>query len=291
MTQRELNYYRIQKAIAYIENNYRRQPDLDEVAKVANLSPFHFQKLFVDWVGISPKKFMQYITVSYLRTKIQQTQNMIEAAEEVGFSSSSRVHDLFIHIEAVSPQQYKSSGHGLELFFGYHPSPFGLCFIAVTAKGICELSFIDVEFKSEALKCLQIKWPFASLSHCQDITWSYVEKIFPKNGNRQESLLLLVQGSAFKIKVWEALLKIPPGEVCSYKQLAQQLDCVHGERAIASAAGQNPISYLIPCHRIICKNGTVGQFHYGKVRKRMMLGWELAQANECMQVQTGAEAT
>jgi AraC family transcriptional regulator, regulatory protein of adaptative response / methylated-DNA-[protein]-cysteine methyltransferase len=271
-----INYNRLYQAIGYITEHYKEQPDLNKVASAVYMSPFHFQKLFIDWVGLSPKKFVQFLSINYLRQRIQDTQNMIDAADEVGFSSQSRVHDLFISIEGVSPQQYKSGGKGLELFYGYHASPFGLCFIAVTEKGVAELRFIDEEVKRNEYQLFSDKWHFAKLSHRPDITQNYIHDIFKPTREHPEKLHLIVQGSPFKIKVWEALVNIPFGEVRSYQQVAEKLGCPHALRAVASAAGKNPISYLIPCHRIITKNGNVGHFHYGKVRKQAMIGWEMA---------------
>jgi len=271
------NYYRIEKAIGYISEHFRDQPDLEDVAKFVHVSPFHFQKLFVDWVGISPKGFIQYLTLDYLRAKIREAKNMIDAADMAGLSSQSRVHDLFVKIEGVSPQQYKSAGKGLELYYGYHATPFGLCFIAVSEQGICDLHFIDEERTRNEYANFIAKWPFAKIYHQPERTQTYIQKMFGENNKNSERLQVMVQASDFKIKVWEALLKIPFGEVRSYQQLANQIGCPQAVRAVASAAGQNPVSYLIPCHRVITQQGTVGSFGYGKVRKLAMISWELAQ--------------
>lgn len=256
--------------------NFKQQPDLDEVAEKINLSPFHFQRIFLDWVGLTPKKFLQYLTLDYLKNSIHQTQNVIEAANLAGLSSQSRVYDLFVNIEGVSPQQFKSAGVGLEIFYGYHASPFGICFIAITDRGICDLHFIDENSDRKEYEVFSKKWSFAQLNHRPDITQSYIQKIFKPGENAQEKLNLLVQGTDFQVKVWEALVNIPFGVVRSYQQVAAQLGYANGIRSVASAAGKNPILYLIPCHRIISKDGTVGDFQYGKVRKRTMIAWEMA---------------
>ncbi|MBB6107754.1 DNA-O6-methylguanine--protein-cysteine S-methyltransferase /Transcriptional regulator Ada [Mucilaginibacter lappiensis] len=271
-----VNYYRIEKAISYMTANFKQQPDLDEVAEKINLSPFHFQRIFLDWVGLTPKKFLQYLTLDYLKNSIHQTQNVIEAANLAGLSSQSRVYDLFVNIEGVSPQQFKSAGVGLEIFYGYHASPFGICFIAITDRGICDLHFIDENSDRKEYEVFSKKWSFAQLNHRPDITQSYIQKIFKPGENAQEKLNLLVQGTDFQVKVWEALVNIPFGVVRSYQQVAAQLGYANGIRSVASAAGKNPILYLIPCHRIISKDGTVGDFQYGKVRKRTMIAWEMA---------------
>jgi AraC family transcriptional regulator, regulatory protein of adaptative response / methylated-DNA-[protein]-cysteine methyltransferase len=278
MTKQEINYYRIEKAIGYLTDNFKEQPDLDEIARKVNMSPFHFQRIFTDWVGISPKKFIQYLTLEFLRNKISETENMMDAAELAGLSSQSRVHDLFISIEAVSPQQYKTSGKGLEIYYGYHASPFGLCFIAVSEKGICTLKFIDEEKSRNEFELFSQQWQFASLVHKPDYTQQYIRKIFQPAKTNPEKLNLLTQGTDFQIKVWEALLKIPFGAVSSFQQIAQLIEQPNAIRSVGSAIGKNSILYLIPCHRIISKNGTMGNYHYGKVRKQTMIGWEMSKA-------------
>lgn len=276
MQTKQINYYRIEKAISYITDHFRDQPSLEEVAKAVHMSPFHFQKLFLDWVGLTPKNFIQYLTMDYLRDKLKSSKNMMDAADIAGLSSQSRVHDLFIKIEGVTPQQYKSSGKGLNLFYGYHATPFGLCFIAVSENGVCDLHFIDEERTRNEYALFSEKWSFATIHHRPDMTQKYIEKIFNQGDYNGEKLQIQVQASDFKIKVWEAILNIPFGEVRSFQQLATQIGCSDAVRAVASAAGQNPISYLIPCHRVITQKGTVGEFHYGKVRKLAMITWELA---------------
>jgi AraC family transcriptional regulator of adaptative response/methylated-DNA-[protein]-cysteine methyltransferase len=278
MSKELINYYRIEKAIGYLTDNFKEQPDLDEIAGKVYMSPFHFQRIFTDWVGISPKKFIQYLTLEYLRNKISETQNMMDAAEIVGLSSQSRVHDLFVSIEGVSPQQYKTAGKGLEIFYGYHASPFGLCFIAVTEKGICTLKFIDEEKSRDEFELFSQQWQFAHLVHKPDYTQQYIRKIFHPDKTNPEKLNLLTQGTDFQIKVWEALLKIPFGAVSSFQQIAQLIGQPEAARAVGSAVGKNSILYLIPCHRIISGDGTLGNYHFGKVRKQAMIGWEMSKA-------------
>lgn len=278
MSKELINYYRIEKAISYLTENFKEQPDLDEIARKVYMSPFHFQRIFTDWVGISPKKFIQYLTLEYLRNKISETENMIDAAEIVGLSSQSRVHDLFVSIEGVSPQQYKTAGKGLEIFYGYHASPFGLCFIAVTEKGICALKFIDEEKSRNEFELFSQQWQFACLIHKPDYTQQYIQKIFHPDKTNPEKLNLLTQGTDFQIKVWEALLKIPFGSVSSFQQIAQLIGQPEAARAVGSAVGKNSILYLIPCHRIISGDGTLGNYHFGKVRKQAMIGWEMSKA-------------
>lgn len=287
MSEKIVNYYRIEKAIGYLTESFKKQPDLDDIASKVHMSPFHFQRIFTDWVGISPKKFLQFLTLDYLRNKIKETGNMMEAAELAGLSSQSRVHDLFVTIEGVSPQQYKTQGKDLEICYGYHASPFGMCFIAVAEKGICALKFIDEEKSRNEFELFSRQWQLAKLVHKPSYTQNYIKRIFTKlpdpadqqTHTSQDSLKLLVKGTDFQIKVWEALVKIPFGSVASYQQIAETIGQPHSARAVGSAVGSNTILYLIPCHRIISKDGTLGNYHFGKVRKLTMIGWENALLN------------
>jgi len=279
------NYYRIEKALGFLAENFRQQPDLADIATKVHMSPFHFQRIFTDWVGISPKKFVQYLTLDYLRGKIRETGNMMEAADEAGLSSQSRVNELFVKIEGVSPQQYKSLGKGLEIFYGYHASPFGLCFIAVAEKGICALKFIDEEKSRDEFAIFSTQWKSARLVHDPALTQQYVRRIFhsmagsdPMYGQKSagENLQLLVKGTGFQIKVWEALVQIPFGSVTSFQQVAQIIGQPGAARAVGSAVGNNHILYLIPCHRVISADGSLGHYHFGKARKLAMIGWEMS---------------
>lgn len=274
MSDKLTNYYRIEKALGFLTTHFREQPDLAAIASKVYMSPFHFQRIFTDWVGISPKKFLQYLTLNHLRQKIRETENMIEAADEAGLSSQSRVNELFVKIEGVSPQQYKSLGQGLEICYGYHASPFGLCFIAVVEKGICALKFIDEEKSRNEFELFSAQWQFANLVHKPAYTQTYIKKIFDPAVNQGEDLRLLVKGTDFQIKVWEALLQIPFGAVSSFQQIARKIGSPEAARAVGSAVGANHVLYLIPCHRIISADGSMGNYHFGKARKMAMIGWE-----------------
>jgi AraC family transcriptional regulator of adaptative response/methylated-DNA-[protein]-cysteine methyltransferase len=210
---------------------------------------------------------------------------MIEAAEIAGLSGQSRVHDLFVSIEGVSPREFKTAGAGLEIFYGYHASPFGMCFIAVTEKGVCCLNFVDEEKKRNEFIQFSEKWHFATLIHKPDFTQTYIQKIFQPSLRDFKKLNLLVQGTDFQIKVWEALVKIPFGSVCSFQNIAELIGHPGAARAVGSAVGRNTILYLVPCHRIISKDGAMGNYHWGRVRKQIMIGWEMAH----MQVQQESE--
>jgi AraC family transcriptional regulator of adaptative response/methylated-DNA-[protein]-cysteine methyltransferase len=227
-------------------------------------------------VGLTPKKFVQYLTLEHLKQQIGKTANVIEAAEIAGLSSQSRVYDLFVNIEGVSPQQFKSAGVDLEIFYGYHATPFGMCFIATTAKGICDFHFIDEDRTRNEYALFAQKWHFASVHHRPDLTQPYIQRIFEPGKVNTERLNLLVQGTEFQIKVWKALVNIPFGNVRSYQQVSARMGMPDAVRSVASAAGKNPISYLIPCHRIICKTGQPGNYRYGRVRKQAMIAWEMA---------------
>jgi AraC family transcriptional regulator, regulatory protein of adaptative response / methylated-DNA-[protein]-cysteine methyltransferase len=278
MSDKIVNYYRIEKAIGYLTESFKEQPDLDEIARKVCMSPFHFQRLFTDWVGISPKKFLQYITLDYLRDKIKGTVNMMDVAELAGLSSQSRVHDLFVKVEGVSPQQFKTEGKGLEICYGYHASPFGMCFVAVAGERICALKFIDEEQSRNEFELFSRQWRHAELVHKPRYTQAFIHRIFTTRpgGSARDSLQLLVKGTDFQIKVWEALVKIPFGSVVSFQQIAEAVGKPQASRAVGSAVGSNTILFLIPCHRIISKDGTLGNYHFGKVRKLAMIGWENA---------------
>ena len=276
MSNQLVNYQRIEKAIDFLNKNFTAQPNLNVIAENVNLSPFRFHRIFKDWVGISPKKFLQYLTLDHLREKIHETSNNIEAAELVGLSSQSRVHELFVTIESVTPQQFKTSGLGLDIYYGYHATPFGMCFIAITNKGICGLNFIDEDRRRDEFSMFTHKWHFANLLHRPDLTQPYIQKIFKPYSNEEFNFHLLVQGSNFQLKVWEALLKIPFGSVASFQEIATKIGYPNAARAVGSAVGKNPVSYFIPCHRIISINGTMGEYHLGKARKMCMIGWEMA---------------
>ncbi|MBC8045007.1 MAG: methylated-DNA--[protein]-cysteine S-methyltransferase [Rhizobacter sp.] len=275
MTQQTLDYERVQKAIEFLSHHFKSQPNLDEVAEAAHLSPYHFQRLFTAWAGVSPKRFLQFLTLDFLRTKLHETQSIAEAAELAGLSAQSRVYDLFVGIEGVTPQEYKSGGRGLDIDYGFHPTPFGECFIAAAEKGVCALAFVsEATAESEVLAFSQ-KWNFAKVHRNQHRTEKYVRQIF--GGAAAGKINVLVQGTNFQLKVWEALLKIPSGAVSTYEQIAKSTGNAKAVRAVGSAVAANPVGYLIPCHRVIRKEGKIGQYHWGETRKQAMIGWEMSQ--------------
>ncbi len=275
MKNTDFNYHRVEEAIEYLVSNFKNQPDLNEVSDHVHVSAQHFQRIFTDFAGVSPKKFMQYLSVDYLRSHIYNTKNLEEAADLVGLSTSSRVHDLFVTLEAVTPNEYKTKGSGLDITYGLTRSPFGDCLIGTTQRGICHLSFVDPVSFSRELFGFQDKFYFANMEHNDAVIARYSEKIFGKN---REKINVLVSGTNFQLKVWEALLRIPEGKVSTYGDIAAQIEHPKAVRAIGTAVGDNPIAYLIPCHRVIRKEGVVGEYHWGSTRKRALLGFEFSKS-------------
>jgi AraC family transcriptional regulator of adaptative response/methylated-DNA-[protein]-cysteine methyltransferase len=275
-----INYNRIEKAIQYLEENFQRQPNLDEVAEKVHLSPFHFQRIFSEWAGISPKRFLQFLTVDFLKEKLEESKNIVEAADAAGLSSQSRVYDLFTTLEAVTPQEYKQKGSGIRIEYGIHETPFGLCLIGVTERGICWLSFIGSEENSKfELEKMKEHWHNSVFHQDQNLTLDFIHFIFYRKGaGARRKLHVFVKGTNFQIKVWEALLKIPMGDVTTYQSIAQQIQSPKAMQAVGSAVGSNHIAYLIPCHRVIRKDGILGEYRWSATRKKSIIGWEMAQA-------------
>jgi AraC family transcriptional regulator, regulatory protein of adaptative response / methylated-DNA-[protein]-cysteine methyltransferase len=277
-TEDNINYQRIEQAILYLEKNFHHQPELNEVAENVHLSPFHFQRIFSEWAGISPKRFLQFLTVDFLKEKLKQSKNLIEVAESAGLSSQSRVYDLFTTLEAVTPQEYKLKGSGIKIDYGFHNTPFGLCLIGVTERGICWLSFltVDQDLKSE-LEKLKTHWHNSVFHEDVNLTTEYISQIFSSNA-QSKKLHVYVKGTNFQVKVWEALLRIPMGDVTTYQNIATSIQNANALQAVGSAVGSNHIAYLIPCHRVIRKDGILGEYRWEPTRKKSMIGWEMAKS-------------
>lgn len=272
-----INYHRIEKAIQFLEENFQRQPELDEVAEKVHLSPFHFQRLFTKWAGISPKRFLQFLTVGFLKQRLRETKNLSEAAESAGLSSQSRVYDLFTTLEAVTPQEYKKQGEGLHIEYSIHDTPFGLCLIGTTERGVCWLSFINtMDDARVSIEDMKTHWHNSVFHQNQDITSIFIQQIFHRNTSSPTKLHLFVKGTNFQIKVWDALLKIPTGGVVTYQGIADEIGSPRAMQAVGSAVGSNHIAYLIPCHRVIRKDGVLGEYRWSATRKKSMIGWEMA---------------
>jgi len=276
-----INYQRIEQAIRYLEENFQRQPELDEVAEKVHLSPFHFQRIFTDWAGISPKRFLQYLTVDFLKTKLKESKNIVEAAESAGLSSQSRVYDLFTTLEAVTPQEYKLSGSGIKVEYGFHETPFGTCLIGVTERGICWLSFVAIGDEAAVeMEKMKEHWHQSIFHQNQSVTESFTNKIFNRgDAETQSKINVFVKGTNFQVKVWEALLRLPIGSVTTYQNIAEKIKNPKAMQAVGSAVGSNHIAYLIPCHRVIRKDGILGEYRWSAARKKSIIGWEMSKAS------------
>ena len=268
LTQLSTDYARIEQAIRFIEDNAYRQPDLNEVAARIGLSEYHFQRLFTRWAGISPKRFLQFLTRENAKTLLARSGNLLDATYAAGLSSPGRLHDLFVQTEAVTPGEYKSRGAGVEIAYGFHPSPFGECLLAITGRGICFLAFVETD-RDSALEQLKQTWANAAFSEDPARTAPFVEKIF--NPSSSVPIPLHLRGTNFQIKVWEALLRLPPGQVTTYQALADQVGSSRAARAVGNAVARNPLAYLIPCHRVLQKTGEFGNYRYGTARKKAIL--------------------
>ncbi|MGH7972009.1 MAG: methylated-DNA--[protein]-cysteine S-methyltransferase, partial [Limisphaerales bacterium] len=271
------DYSRIEKAIHYLDERFPEQPDLSEVAKSVNLSPFHFQRLFRRWAGISPKRFLQFLMLDYAKNALEESGNVLDATYAAGLSSPSRLHDLFVSAEAVTPGEFKKRGAGLRISYGFHPSPFGECLLAVTDRGICAMYFVTSN-REAVFEEVRRRWPEASFVEDTEATGQYLARIFPQN-SAPGKLPIDLHGTNFQIKVWQALLEIPVGTVVPYEDLAARVGNPKATRAVGTAVGQNPVAFIIPCHRVIRKVGAVGNYHGGVSRKRAMLAWEAARTH------------
>lgn len=275
--QEETNYSRIAQAISYINGNFKTQPGLEEVAEKINLSPFHFQRLFTEWAGVSPKKFLQYLTVEHAKKMLKENQaTLFETAFETGLSGTSRLHDLFVNIEGMTPGEYKNGGENLTINYSFAETPFGNILVASTAKGICHIAFADVA--EDALEILKTKFPNAVYRQFADAAQQYALYIFTHDWDRISEIKLHLKGTDFQLKVWETLLKIPTGQLTTYGAVAKEIGMPSASRAVGSAIGANPVAFIIPCHRIIQSTGTLGQYHWGSTRKTAIIGWEAAMA-------------
>jgi AraC family transcriptional regulator of adaptative response/methylated-DNA-[protein]-cysteine methyltransferase len=268
------DYLRIEQAIRYLEANYQRQPDLAEIAASVHLSEFHFQRLFTHWVGISPKRYLQFLTKESAKNWLKASASLLEAAYASGLSGPSRLHDLFVTCEAVTPGEFKHKGEGLQITYGIHPSPFGECLLAVTGRGICSLMFVPGKDREASLATFRHDWQQAELSEDPARTRPLLEQVFSSSSERSLPLHLL--GTNFQMKVWEALLRIPAGALTTYTAVAQSIGRPTAARAVSNAVAHNPIAYIIPCHRVIRESGEMGGYRYGIPRKRAMLEWETA---------------
>ena len=273
-----INYQRIAEAIAYIQANFKNQPSLDEIAEQVHLSPFHFQRIFSDWAGVSPKKFMQYLSVEYAKQLLKGKEaTLFEAAQKTGLSGTGRLHDLFVKIEGMTPGEYKNGGENLHINFSFSESPFGEIIIASTSKGICHLAFFSDQ--EEGASLMKSCFPNASYHQLVDEIQQEALTFFQHDWNKLSQIKLHLHGTAFQLKVWDALLKIPMGNLTTYGTIANEIEKPKASRAIGTAIGSNPVAFLIPCHRVIQSSGKIGGYMWGNTRKSAIIGWEAAQLN------------
>ncbi len=269
------DYARIARAIEYLRRHATDQPDLAATARHVHLSEYHFQRLFTRWAGVSPKRFLQFLTIEHAKARLAQSRNALDLADGVGLSGPGRLHDLFVTLEAMSPGEFKAGGAGLTICYGIHDSPFGRCLIAATSRGICGLQFLENE--TNATAGLRHDWPRAELRLDRAGTAPLAERIFqPISLRPPQPLALLVKGTNFQMKVWRALLALPFGGITTYQTIAEKIGQPRAARAVGSAIGANAIAYLIPCHRVIRESGVLGSYRWGEERKALMLGWEAA---------------
>ncbi|AFK02610.1 transcriptional regulator, AraC family [Emticicia oligotrophica DSM 17448] len=276
--QENIDFRRIEKAIQFIEDNFQSQPSLKEIADHVALSEFHFNRLFSKWAGTSPQRFMRFLTKEFAKEKLLDSANILEATFESGLSSSSRLHDLFVTYEAMTPAEFKAKGEGLTVRYGIHETPFGECLIALTDRGITDFRFLETESKEHIIAELQQDFEKAKLIFDNDYTKPLIDQIFYLNQSQSEPITLLLRGTNFQIKVWEALLKIPFGQVVSYETIANAIGKPTAQRAVGTAIGSNRLGYIIPCHRVLQKVGGIGGYRWGTTRKKAIIGWEMAKA-------------
>ncbi len=283
--QQSRDYARIERAIRFVEANRHRQPELTEIAASVHLSDYHFQRLFSRWAGISPKRFLQFLTKEDAKRRLRESANVLEAALASGLSGSGRLHELLVECEAVTPGEVRRGGEGLEIRYGFHPSPFGECLLASTPRGICALRFVGsvgAGGRAGELKALAREWPKARWIRDPDRTGALVNRAFAglPQGNGHGPMRLHLHGTNFQIKVWEALLAVPQGSVTTYSALARSIGQPGAARAVGSATGRNPIALLIPCHRVLRSVGDITGYRWGGPRKQAILGWEAALAED-----------
>lgn len=284
-TQAAADYALVAAAIEYLETHHTAQPDLDQLAATLGISPGHLQRVFRRWAGISPKRFLQFLTVEHAKELLAQSHSVLDATYSAGLSSPSRLHDLFITVEAMTPGEFKAGGAGLTIYYGFHTTPFGACLVAMTARGVCALSFVGAAGAAAEVAALAARWPAATLVPDAAQTAGVAAQLFAPLGGQSATaptsrtpIRLLLAGTNFQVKVWEALLRVPVGCVTTYAEVAGAVGQPTASRAVGSAVGANPIAYLIPCHRVIRRTGVIKDYRWGSTRKKAMLGWEAAHA-------------
>jgi AraC family transcriptional regulator of adaptative response/methylated-DNA-[protein]-cysteine methyltransferase len=275
-TQQELDYSRIAEAIKFFRENFKSQPSLDEVAEHVHMSPFHFQRMFLQWCGVTPKHFLQYLSVEHAKDILKKTgASLFDTALETGLSGTGRLHDLFIKVEGMTPGEYKNGGASLTINYSFADTPFGKVIVASTDKGICHMAFTDAG-EEKALEELKTNFPNAQYRQIVDRIQQNALFIFTQDWNKLDEVKLHLKGTDFQLKVWEALLQVPPGGLTTYGDLAKKAGYTGASRAVGTSVGNNPVAFLIPCHRVIKSTGEIGQYHWGATRKDAIIGWEAA---------------
>ena len=273
----DANWRRMGRAIRYLSAHYLDQPSLEDAAAAVNLSPFHFQRLFTRYVGVSPKNFVGHLTLDHAKSDLAQGKNLLETSLDAGLSGPSRLHDLCLKIEAMTPGDYAKGGAGVEILYGFHPSPFGIALILATAKGVCGLAFGDEGEEKRIFADMRSRWPKANYREAHALTAKIAAQIFAKSAG---DLSVHLMGTPWQVKVWQALLAIPPGRFSTYGVVAEEIGSESAARAVGTAVGRNPISWLIPCHRVLARDGSLNGYHWGLERKRAMLALEAASQSE-----------
>ncbi|MEK9173857.1 MAG: methylated-DNA--[protein]-cysteine S-methyltransferase, partial [Patescibacteria group bacterium] len=270
--QKKKDFERMALAIDYLQLHFKEQPSLEDVARRLHLSPTHFQRMFKTWVGVSPKKFLQYVSVEYAKKLLEEEQSSLwRAAHKTGLSGSARLHDLFVNIEGMTPGEYKNGGEKLAINYSFSESPFGDILIASTSKGIAHMAFV-VTGEKQTLEVLQKKFPKATFTYKLDAIQKRALSIFTHDRGKLDQIKLHLKGTDFQLKVWQMLLSIPAGQLATYGSVAKGIGQPKASRAVGTAIGSNPVAFLIPCHRVIQATGVLGDYHWGSSRKKMMIG-------------------
>jgi AraC family transcriptional regulator of adaptative response/methylated-DNA-[protein]-cysteine methyltransferase len=272
------DYDRVSRAIRFVGAHFKSQPGLDEIARSAGLSKYHFDRLFKRWAGVSPIQFLQFLTLDYTKQQLASAASVLDAALSAGLSGPGRLHDLFVTFDAMSPGEFKKKGQGVAIEYGFNRTLFGECLLAVTPRGICHLGFVDHEDQAVSLENLRREWPRATFAENARKTAAITDRVFSRSRAREaRPFHLFLRGTNFQVNVWQALLSIPAGCVCGYQDVADFLGRPTAVRAVSTAIAKNPISFLIPCHRVIKSSGKIHRYRWGTDRKKAFIGWEAAQ--------------
>jgi AraC family transcriptional regulator of adaptative response/methylated-DNA-[protein]-cysteine methyltransferase len=273
------DYERVAKIIRFLDQHHTEQPDLGSLADAAGLSPFHFHRLFSTWAGVTPKDFLQCLTLEHVKELLRDGKNVFNAAIDAGLSGPGRLHDLCVTLEAASPGEMKTGGAGIQIDFGLAETPFGPALIAETKRGVCHLSFIENRGGTAARDLLASQWPNAELHRDDARASQLAAQIFDRESKSNQTLRAFVRGTEFQLRVWRALLRVPVGNLTTYGRLAEAIGQSTAARAVGGAVGANPIAFIIPCHRVIRETGALGHYHWDPIRKRAIVGWELSGRN------------